>query len=465
KPLANPVNDATDLAAALRRLGFEVLERQNRSADELRRDLADFQDRLSPGAVGLFYFAGHGVQAGRGLNYLLPVGVDYKRERDAELYGLEAGTVLRRMEESGAALNLVILDACRDSPLPSEGRSTAGRGLGRMDAPSGSLIAFATAPGSTADENVRGRNGLYTQHLLRAIEQPGLRLEDVFKRVRRAGENDSNRRQSPEEVSKLTSEEPFYFRAPATAAAPAPAVVDSPGVLVAVAPPRVSLEPGRTSADAGSGLSVAPDMAYPQRPITLVVPFAAGGPTDKVARDFADALRSALGASSMVMVENVGGAGGSLGANRVARAPAAGYTLLLTHIGMATMPGLYRNLPFRPLDDFEYLGIVSDIPLALVGRASLPASNTSDLVRWLQSQGGRATLANAGLGSASHLCGLMLTDSLRANLTAVPYKGTAPAMTDMLGGQVDVMCDLVTNTDGQLAAGKLKGLALMSNQR
>jgi len=130
--------------------------------------------------------------------------------------------VLARMEESGAALSLVILDACRDSPLPPEGRTTASRGLGRMEAPSGSLVAFATAPGRTADENRAGRNGLYTQYLLRAIETPGLRLEDVFQQVRRDVERASNRRQSPEEISKLTSA--FFFR-PAVGVAAAPAVV------------------------------------------------------------------------------------------------------------------------------------------------------------------------------------------------------------------------------------------------
>jgi formylglycine-generating enzyme required for sulfatase activity len=223
-PLVNPVNDAADLAAALRRLGFEVLERRNRNADDLRRDLSEFQDKLGPGAVGLFYFAGHGMQAGRGgRNYLLPVGMDYRRERDVELFGLDASTVLARMEESGASLNIVILDACRDSPLPPEGRTTTNRGLGRMEAPSGSLVAFATAPGSTADENRGGRNGLYTQFLLRAIETPGLRLEDVFQQVRREVERASSRKQSPEEISKLTSA--VYFRPVQQAVTMAPPVV------------------------------------------------------------------------------------------------------------------------------------------------------------------------------------------------------------------------------------------------
>ena len=262
KPLPNPANDAADLAASLKRLGFDVTLQTNRNADQLRSDLARFQDKLGQGSVGLFYFAGHGVQAGRPTqNYLLPVGQEYKRERDAELYGLEVGSVLRRMEESGASLSVVILDACRDSPLPAEGRSTASRGLGRMEAPSGSLIAFATAPGSTADENTAGRNGLYTKHLLAAIEIPELRIEDVFKRVRRGVEKDSNKRQSPEEISKLTNDEPFYFKAGSgvgvASAKPEPAVVPAPrpeptrsAALAAVAGgpnPTSTLPPIRTN--------------------------------------------------------------------------------------------------------------------------------------------------------------------------------------------------------------------------
>jgi formylglycine-generating enzyme required for sulfatase activity len=156
-----------------------------------------------------------------------------------ELFGLDASSVLARMEESGAALSLVILDACRDSPLPAEGRTTASRGLGRMEAPSGSLVAFATAPGSTADENRAGRNGLYTQYLLRAIETPGLRLEDVFKQVRRDVERASSRRQSPEEISKLTSD--FYFR---------PVGESSPVTAVAsLTPPPAPLASGVNLAD------------------------------------------------------------------------------------------------------------------------------------------------------------------------------------------------------------------------
>jgi tripartite-type tricarboxylate transporter receptor subunit TctC len=203
---------------------------------------------------------------------------------------------------------------------------------------------------------------------------------------------------------------------------------------------------------------------YPEKPITLVVPFAAGGPTDKVARDLAEALRKPLGGQAIV-IENVGGAGGTLGATKVAKAAPDGYTLLLHHIGMATSPALYRNLPYKTLDDFEYLGLVNEVPMTVIGRTSLPANNYAELVKWLEANKGKINLANAGLGAASHLCGLLLQQSLKIDMTTVPYKGTAPAMTDLLGGQVDLMCDQTTNTSGQIESGKVKAFAVTSTKR
>lgn len=210
----------------------------------------------------------------------------------------------------------------------------------------------------------------------------------------------------------------------------------------------------------GTSLAMA---AYPDKPVTLVVPFSAGGPTDRVARDLADALRKPLGVS--IIIENVSGAGGTLGATKVAKAPPDGHTLLLHHIGMATAPALYRQLPFKPLEDFEYLGLINEVPMTLIGRASLPARNYSELTRWLSTHKGRANLANAGLGSASHLCGLLLRQHLRFDLMTVAYKGTAPAMTDLLGGQVDIMCDQTTNTTGQIEAGKVRAFAVTTSKR
>ena len=218
-----------------------------------------------------------------------------------------------------------------------------------------------------------------------------------------------------------------------------------------------------TIALAAATLAVAAQ-AFPDKAITIVVPFAAGGPTDKVARDFAEALRKQLN-NATVVIENVGGAGGTLGANKVAKAAPDGHTLLLYHVGMATSPSLYRNLPYKTLDDFEYLGMINDVPMTLVGRPTLPANNYAELVKWLEANKGKINLANAGLGAASHLCGLLFQQAMKIDMQTVPYKGTAPAMTDLIGGQVDIMCDQTTNTSAQIESGKIKAYAVTSPQR
>ena len=204
-------------------------------------------------------------------------------------------------------------------------------------------------------------------------------------------------------------------------------------------------------------------LAWPDKPVTVVVPFAAGGPTDKVARDLAVALQKNLNNQSIV-VENVGGAGGTLGAARVAKAAPDGYTFLLHHIGMATSPALYRSLPYKTLEDFEYVGMINEVPMTLVGRSTLPANNYAELVKWLEANKGKINLANAGLGAASHLCGLLFQQALKIDMTTIPYKGTAPAMTDLLGGPVDLMCDQTTNTTTQIEAGKIKAFAVTTSK-
>ena len=202
---------------------------------------------------------------------------------------------------------------------------------------------------------------------------------------------------------------------------------------------------------------------YPDKPITVVVPFAAGGPTDKVARDLADVLRKQLGQT--IVIENVGGAGGTLGAAKVAKSAPDGYTVLLHHIGMATSPALYRKLPYDTLGDFEYLGMVNEVPMTLIGRSTLPANNFAELRKWIDANKGKINLANAGLGAASHLCGLLFQQSVAVDMTTVPYKGTAPAMTDLLGGQVDLMCDQTTNTTQQIESGKVKAFGVTTPKR
>jgi len=204
--------------------------------------------------------------------------------------------------------------------------------------------------------------------------------------------------------------------------------------------------------------------AFPgSKPITIIVPFSAGGPTDRVARDLAEAMRKPLGAT--VVVDNAAGAGGSIGANKVAKAPADGYTLLLHHIGMATMPTLVRNIPFKVESDFEYLGLINDVPMTLIGKPTLPASNYKELTSWINQNKGKINLGNAGVGSASHLCGMLFQNAVGVDMTAVPYKGTGPAMTDLIGGQIDLMCDQTTNTTSQIEAKKVKAYAVTSPKR
>jgi tripartite-type tricarboxylate transporter receptor subunit TctC len=202
--------------------------------------------------------------------------------------------------------------------------------------------------------------------------------------------------------------------------------------------------------------------AYPEKPIVLVVPFSAGGPSDKIARDIAEALRKPLGQT--IVVENTGGAGGTLGTARVLRAPADGYTLLVHHIGLATAPALYKKLGYKT-EDLEFLGLINEAPSVLIGKQGLPPANFADLRKYIAANPGKINLANAGVGSASHLCSLLLQNALKSDMTFVPYKGTGPAMNDLLGGTVDLMCEQATNATPQIEANKVKAYGVTSAQR
>lgn len=210
-----------------------------------------------------------------------------------------------------------------------------------------------------------------------------------------------------------------------------------------------------------AGAAMAQD--YPTRQITMIVPFSAGGPTDTVARLVAEAMSKDLG--QQVIIENVGGAGGTLGAGRVAAADADGYTLLLHHIGMATSATLYRKLAYDTLGDFDYVGLVTEVPMTIVARKDMEAADLKGLISYVKENADEVTLANAGIGAASHLCGMMFMSAIETPLVTVPYKGTGPAMTDLLGGQVDLMCDQTTNTTQQIKGGTIKAYAVTSPER
>ncbi|TWI35928.1 tripartite tricarboxylate transporter substrate binding protein BugD [Paracoccus sulfuroxidans] len=202
---------------------------------------------------------------------------------------------------------------------------------------------------------------------------------------------------------------------------------------------------------------------YPERQITMVVPFAAGGPTDTVARLVAEKMSGDLG--QQIIVENVGGAGGSLGAGQVAKADPDGYTVLLHHIGMATAATLYRKLAYDTLNAFEYVGLVTEVPMVMVARKDFEPADFPAFIEYVKGNADKITMANAGIGAASHLCGMLFQSAIDTQLVTVPYKGTGPAMTDLLGGQVDIMCDQTTNTTQQIKGGTIKAYATTTPER
>ena len=202
---------------------------------------------------------------------------------------------------------------------------------------------------------------------------------------------------------------------------------------------------------------------YPTRNVNMVVPYAAGGPTDTVSRILGQAMGKPLGQT--VIVENRPSAGGILGPEYVKNAKPDGYTILIHHIGMATTPTLYRQLRFNPLTDFEYIGLINDVPMTIIAKPTMPAKDFKEFLAYIKANKDKVSYANAGIGAASHLCGMLFMSAIQTDFLTVPYKGTGPAMNDLLGGQVDFMCDQTTSTTSQIKSGKVKVYGITSAQR
>src|SRR5258707_7021802 len=207
----------------------------------------------------------------------------------------------------------------------------------------------------------------------------------------------------------------------------------------------------------------APAQNYPTRPVVMLVPYAAGGPTDTVARVVAQAMGKPLGQT--ILVENRPSAGGILAPEQVKNAKPDGYTILIHHIGMATTPALYRQLRFNPLTDFDYIGLINDVPMTIIARQNFPAKDFKEFLAYIKANKDKVTYANAGIGAASHLCGMLFMSAIQTDFLTVPYKGTGPAMNDLLGGTVDFMCDQTTNTTAQIKSGKVKVYGVTSAKR
>ena len=225
----------------------------------------------------------------------------------------------------------------------------------------------------------------------------------------------------------------------------------------------VLLVAGACGGDGGGGGGGGGGEDYPTREITFVVPFSAGGPTDTVTRLVATPMGKELG--QRIVVQNVEGAGGTVAAGQVARAEADGYTVLMHHIGMSTAPSLYPNLAYNPLEDFKTVGLVTEVPMTIVARRDFQPENLQELVEYVKQNADDVTYAHAGIGAASHLCGLLIQSAIGVKVTEVPYDGTEPALTDLVGGQVDFMCDQTTNTTGQIQGGEVKAYAVTTPER
>jgi tripartite-type tricarboxylate transporter receptor subunit TctC len=212
-----------------------------------------------------------------------------------------------------------------------------------------------------------------------------------------------------------------------------------------------------------SAVASASAQDYPTRPINIVVPAAAGGPTDTISRITAQAMSKHLG--QQITIENAGGAGGTIGTGRVVRADPDGYTLLIYHVGLSTAATLYRKLPYDTKSAFAPVGLITDAPMTIIGRPDLEPETLRELIAWLKGRGAKTTFGNAGIGSASHLCGMLFMSELQAQLTTVPYRGTGPVMNDLIARQIDMSCDQATNTTGPISGKQIKGYAVTTKAR
>ena len=212
-----------------------------------------------------------------------------------------------------------------------------------------------------------------------------------------------------------------------------------------------------------SAVATVASAQYPTHSVNMLVPYAAGGPTDTVARVVAQAMLKPMGQS--VIVENRPSAGGIIAPEAVKNAKPDGYTILIHHIGMATTPTLYRQLRFNPLTDFEYIGLINEVPMTIIANEKVPAKDLKEFLAYLRANKDKVSYANAGIGAASHLCGMLFMSAIQLDLLTVPYKGTGPAMNDLLGGQVTFMCDQTTTTTSQIKSGKVKAYGITSAKR
>jgi tripartite-type tricarboxylate transporter receptor subunit TctC/uncharacterized caspase-like protein len=511
--LTYPLQDIQVLEQSLKKLNFEVQVVRNADQKAMGRAIRDFGSSAREAQVALVYYSGHGMQA-RDENYLIPIGATIESEGDLDIEAIQLRALLRQIEDARPKTTVVVLDACRDNPVASRTKSGS-KGLSRVqNQPGNTLVVFAAQAGATATDN-----GVFAKELATRIVEPNVGIRSVFDKVGQAVRQATGQRQSiqrddqlsedvvllggvaapplprvqtiasqadPEEeawnATKAANTARAYdayleeyprgryasaariarsgFASAAPIPAPAPTPVPQPVQPIAQpSPARPEPIGGLTQTPSPSG-QAAPDMRFPGgRAISIVVPFAAGGATDILARAVAQELSGQLGAP--VVIDNRGGAGGNVGAEFVSRAAPDGFTLMFHNTALASAPGLYKAA--RHLSEFETLGVAAEMPMLLVASPFVPINDAGELSRYLKSNPGKVTLGNAGIGSLSYLCGALLGESLGGQMTHVPYRGTASAVTELISGQLNLFCGEASFLDAHVASGKVKVIGLVSS--
>ena len=517
--LANPKNDATDMAASLRSMGFQVIEGYDLNKAALDRKIRDFATALRGAQAGLFFYAGHGLQVS-GQNYIVPVDAELTTEAALDFEMVRLDLVHRTMERE-APTNILILDACRNNPLARNlaramgTRSAAiGRGLAAVESGAGTLISFSTQPGNVALDGA-GRNSPFAGALVKHMSSSQDDLGSILIAVRNDVMEETQRKQVPWEHSAMTGR--FYFKVPApppsTSSPPANLSeaerawnlakdTKSSAVLKAfiqrysdtfyadLARERIeqlqanagtpSVRPGerpQPSLDAKSTAlppnlpnptvsnQAAPALTrqYPTRPVKMVVPFAPAGASDILGRTLAQGMSESLG--QQVVVEDMPGGGGVTGSKRVADAAPDGYVFVLGSVATHAHSQILYRTPVYTAADFTPVALIAESPIVVIARKDLPVNSLKEFIAYARANQSKMKYGSGGAGSVSHLGCLLLNRLIGVDIHHAPYRGVAPALTDLLGGRVDYMCEVISTVKPQIDGSRVKPITIMSKER
>lgn len=501
--LPNPPNDAADIGAALKRTGFETIIGLDLDKAGMENATIQFARAARDADVAIFYYSGHAMQF-NGVNYLMPV--DAKLSDEADLRRMARVDEIAEDVQKAKNLRILVLDSCRNNPLADQLKRSIGRtrsagiqnGLAKMDAPQGMIVAYSTQSGREAADG-DGRNSPYTAAFLKHIETPE-EIGTVFRKVSADVYESTKRDQLPELSLSFIGE--FYLKGrPATqdggvspsefaalqrqnremqeqlkklAEANKASLIEPQKQAIVPPPDKIPLRPppdpvqekkvAALTTDRLSDLTRADARGFPSKPITLIVPFAAGGSIDLMARLVASNMQETLG--SPVIIENRPGAGGTIGAMSAARATADGYTLLmgsLQNLGLA--PSLYRDLTYAPEKDFAPIALVGSAPVVLLVNKDLPVKNLREFAAYLKANPGKLASANSGVGTLSQVACSLLMAELGGSAIEIPYRGSGPALTDLMAGHTQFMCDVAAIATPAVKSGSLKALVVAGNER